>query len=98
MHNNSHSLGTPGTVGEVNAVDVSECRQGRPRGGPSGSLDAYQLTARLPQLGLQLGVVGGLGRLPFLAVVQVTAAHPLHLGSRCGIDGNGRSLRWSLRE
>lgn len=82
-------------------VDKAKCGHGwvcASRGGPSGTLDAYQLTARLPQLGLQLGIVGGLGRLPFLAVVQVTAAHPLHLGSRCGIDGNGGSLRWSLRE
>lgn len=63
---------------------------------PSGLLKAHQLAAFLPQLGLQLGVVGELGRLRPLSVVEVAATHALQLGRNCSVDGYGRSFCWSL--
>lgn len=62
-----------------------------------GLLQARQLAALLPQLRLQFRVIGHVCRASLLAVVQVTAAHALHLRGSRGVDGYSRALGRSLR-
>lgn len=62
-----------------------------------GLLQARQLAALLPQLRLQLRVIGHVCRASLLAVVQVAAAHALHLRGSRSVDGYSGALGRSLR-